>query len=190
MTKMIVGLGNPGERYEATRHNMGFMTIDLLAQELGVTFRMEKSFIAEIAEARVNNEKVFLVKPQTFMNESGRSIKPLMTYYNLDLKDLIVVADDMDSPVGRVRLRQKGSSGGQRGVKSLIVHLGSSEWKRVKIGIGRPKPGWTVVNHVLSRFEGEEAIEAQLGIRKAADALQYYLENDDDFEKTMSKYNG
>lgn len=186
---MIVGLGNPGEKYDVTRHNMGFMTVDLLAQELGISFSEEKTFSAAIAQTFVNGEKVFLVKPLTFMNESGRAIKPLMTYYNLSLDDLLVIVDDMDSPVGRVRMRQKGSSGGQRGIKSLIVHLGNEDWKRIKIGIGRPKQGGTVVNHVLSKFDGEDAEEARLGIRKAADAVQYYLEGNS-FESTMSKYNG
>lgn len=189
MTKMIVGLGNPGEKYEITRHNMGFMTVDLLAQELGAGFTENKTFSASIATAYVNGEKIFLVKPLTFMNESGRAVKPLLTYYNLDLEDLIVVVDDMDSPTGRLRMRQKGSSGGQRGIKSLITHLGGEDWKRIKIGIGRPKTGWTVVNHVLSRFDENETEEANIGIRKAVDAIEYYLEGNS-FENTMSKYNG
>lgn len=188
MTKMIVGLGNPGEKYETTRHNMGFMTLDLLAQEMGVTFTEDKTFSAAIAIAFIQGEKIFLVKPLTYMNESGRAIKPLLTYYNLELEDLIVVVDDMDSPTGRLRMRQKGSSGGQRGIKSLITHLGGENWKRIKIGIGRPKAGWTVVNHVLSRFEGEEVEMAHLGIRKAADAILFYLDGHS-FENTMSQYN-
>ena len=189
MTKMIVGLGNPGERYENTKHNMGFMTLDLLAQALGSTFTMEKAFVAEVAETFVAGEKIFLVKPQTFMNESGRAVKPLMTYYNLDLAQLTVVFDDMDSPVGRLRLRERGSSGGHNGIKSLIVHLGSDEWKHVKIGIGRPKHGMKVVNHVLATFDAEDAPLAQEGIVKAKDALLYYLESDD-FNQTMSRFNG
>lgn len=189
MVKMIVGLGNPGDRYASTKHNMGFMTVDMLAQRLGVSFSLDKTFQAEIAETFVNSEKVFFVKPQTFMNESGRTVKPLMTYFNLDLEDLLVIVDDMDSAVGRVRLRKKGSSGGQRGIKSLIIHLGSESWKRVKIGIGRPKAGWTVINHVLSQFDNDEVDEARNGLQKATDAVEHFLETGD-FEKTMSKYNG
>lgn len=188
MTKMIVGLGNPGERYDMTKHNMGFMVIDLLAQDLGVSFSMERSFLAEIAQTHINGEKVFLVKPQTFMNESGRAVKPLMTYYNLELEDLLVIVDDMDSPVGRVRFRQKGSSGGQRGIKSLLTHLGTDQWKRVKIGIGRPKGGWTVVNHVLSRFDENERDEVRAGIQKAVEAIKFYLESGD-FTEAMNRYN-
>ena len=188
MTKMIVGLGNPGEKYEETKHNMGFMAIDLLAKELGVSFSMEKTFMAEVASTFVNGEKVFLVKPQTFMNESGRAVKPLLTYYNIDAEDLTVVVDDMDSPVGRVRLRQKGSSGGQRGIKSILVHLATEQFNRVKIGIGRPHEGKTVVAHVLSKFDKAEREAAQEGIFKAVDALKFYLESND-FTKTMNKFN-
>ncbi|MDR0297541.1 MAG: aminoacyl-tRNA hydrolase [Streptococcaceae bacterium] len=190
MTKMIVGLGNPGDRYEETRHNMGFMTVDTLAQRLGLTFGLEKAFVAEVASGFVDGEKIFLVKPQTFMNESGRAVKPLLTYYNLALSDLMVVVDDLDSPVGRVRLRDKGSSGGQRGLKSLIVHLGSQQFNRVKIGIGRPAhENEKVVNHVLGKFDKVELDEARAGIQKAADALEYWVETGD-FHKVQSKYNG
>lgn len=186
---MIVGLGNPGERYAATKHNMGFMALDILAQRVGVSFSMDKTFQAEIAEFFQNGEKIFLVKPQTFMNESGRAVKPLLTYFNIDLSDLLVLVDDMDSVVGRVRFRKKGSSGGQRGIKSLIIHLGTEDWKRLKIGIGRPKAGWTVVNHVLSQFDEGEIEEARQGLQKSVDAVEYYIQTAD-FEKTMSKYNG
>lgn len=187
MTKMIVGLGNPGDRYENTRHNMGFMTIDLLAQELGLSFNWEKTFVVEIADTFVNGEKIFLVKPQTFMNESGRAVKPLMTYYNLDPSALTVIYDDMDSPVGRVRLRQKGSSGGQRGIKSIITHLGTEEFNRIKIGIGRPKNGMKVVNHVLSGFDDIDAEAAHNGILRAVSAINLFLETND-FHKAQSGF--
>lgn len=188
MTKMIVGLGNPGDKYEQTKHNMGFMTVDLLAKELETSFKMEKTFIAEVAETFVNGEKVFLVKPQTFMNESGRAVKPLLTYFNIEPEDLTVIFDDMDSPVGRVRLRQKGSSGGHNGIKSILVHVGTEQFNHVKIGIGRPKNNMKVVNHVLTRFDNEDAESAQNGIFKAVDAVKFYLENND-FTKAMNKFN-
>lgn len=186
---MIVGLGNPGDKYEKTKHNMGFMALDLLAKEVDAPFKLEKTFIAEIAEFFVNGEKVFLVKPQTFMNESGRAVKPLLTYYNLDSSDLTVIFDDMDSPVGRVRLRQKGSSGGHNGIKSILTHVGTENFNHVKIGIGRPKNGMKVVNHVLSRFDEEDTEAAQNGLLKAVDAVKFYLENND-FTKAMNHYNG
>ena len=186
---MIVGLGNPGDRYDGTKHNMGFMTIDLLAKELEADWKMEETFIAEVAQTFVKGEKVFLVKPQTFMNESGRAVKPLLTYFNVDAKDLTVIFDDMDSPVGRLRLRQKGSSGGHNGIKSIITHVGTQEFNHVKIGIGRPKNGMKVVNHVLSKFDAEDHEAAQNGIFKAVDALKFYLDSND-FAKTMNQYNG
>ena len=113
---------------------------------------------------------------------------PLLKYYNIDEADLTVMHDDLDSPVGRVRLRQKGSSGGQNGIKSVITHVGSQTFNRVKIGIGRPKHGMTVVNHVLSGFDNEDKEIAQDGIFKAVDAMKFYLENGD-FQKTMNKFN-
>lgn len=188
MTKMIVGLGNPGNKYENTKHNMGFMALDLLAKELGVTVSEEKPFMSQVGSTFINGEKVFLVKPLTFMNESGRAVAPLLKYYNLNPEDLVVIHDDMDSPVGRVRLRQKGSSGGQNGIKSILTHVGTPGFNRVKIGIGRPKNGMTVVNHVLSNFDKEDSENAQNGIFKAVDAVKDYLENND-FQKTMNKFN-
>lgn len=188
MTKMIVGLGNPGDKYEKTKHNMGFMALDLLAKELNVDFKEEKPFMSLVASTFVNGEKLFLVKPLTFMNESGRAVAPLLKYYNIDEADLTVMHDDLDSPVGRVRLRQKGSSGGQNGIKSVITNVGSQTFNRVKIGIGRPKHGMTVVNHVLSGFDNEDKEIAQDGIFKAVDAMKFYLENGD-FQKTMNKFN-
>jgi len=188
MTKMIVGLGNPGDKYDKTRHNMGFMALDLLAKELNVEFREEKTFMSLVASTFVNGEKMFLVKPLTFMNESGRAVAPHLKYHNLDSADLTVIHDDLDSPVGRVRLRQKGSSGGQNGIKSVITHVGTQAFNRVKIGIGRPKNGMTVVNHVLSRFDNEDKEIAQDGIFKAVDAMKFYIENGD-FQQTMNKFN-
>ena len=188
MTKMIVGLGNPGDKYKDTKHNMGFMALDLLAKELGMSFSEEKPFMSEVTSTFVNGEKMFLVKPLTFMNESGRAVGPLLKYYNIEPEDLVVVHDDLDSPVGRVRLRQKGSSGGQNGIKSVITHVGTQDFNRVKIGIGRPKNGGTVVNHVLSKFDNEDRDIAMDGVFKAVDAIKYYLENGD-FTKTMNKFN-
>ena len=188
MTKMIVGLGNPGDRYDKTKHNMGFMALDLLAKEYQIEFKMEKTFIAEVGHFFVNGEKVVLVKPQTVMNESGRSVQPLLTYFNIEPENLTVIFDDLDSPVGRVRLRQKGSSGGHNGIKSILTHVGTDHFNHIKIGIGRPKNGMKVVQHVLAKFDKEDAELAQNGIFKAVDAVKYYLENND-FTKTMNKYN-
>ena len=134
MAKMIVGLGNPGDKYAHTKHNIGFDVLDVMASRLNLTFKRDKTFIADIASTFSNGEKIILVKPVTFMNESGKSVKPLLAYNGLTADDLIVIYDDLDMMVGKLRLRQKGSAGGHNGIKSIITHLGSQEFKRIKIG--------------------------------------------------------
>ena len=133
MVKMIVGLGNPGSKYHETRHNIGFMAIDRLAKVFNVTFSEEKNFKAEVGSCFVNGEKVYLVKPTTFMNNSGIAIHALLTYYNIDIKDFLVIYDDLDMEVGRIRLRQKGSAGGHNGIKSIIAHTGTQAFDRIKV---------------------------------------------------------
>lgn len=190
MTKLIVGLGNPGSKYHETKHNVGFMAVDLLAKELDVSFSEDKTFKAEVGSTFLDGEKIYLVKPTTFMNESGQTVHALLTYYGLDKEDLLVIYDDLDMEVGKIRFRQKGSAGGHNGIKSIIHHLGGSqEFDRIKIGIGRPKPGMTVVNHVLSRFDQEDRIKIDLALDKLDNAVKYYLA-EDDFEKVMRKFNG
>lgn len=189
MTKLIVGLGNPGSKYDETRHNAGFMAIDHAVKDLSVTFSEEKNFKAAVGSAFINSEKVYFVKPLTFMNESGQAVHALMTYYNIPLEDVIVIYDDLDMEVGKIRFRQKGSAGGHNGIKSIIKHVGSQEFDRIKIGIGRPKPGMTVINHVLGHFDKDDYATMQLSLDKVADALSFYIETRD-FEQTMQKYNG
>lgn len=184
--KIITGLGNPGSEYAKTRHNVGFMFVDALADKLGVTEWKEK-FEAKIGEARIGAEKVLLVKPQTYMNESGRSVGPLMNFYKLEPEDLIVVHDDMDIPAGTIRIRKKGSAGGHNGIKSILAHVGDEHFARVRIGIGRPLPGWTVVRHVLAPFPEEDA-------EKVAEAIQYLIPAvacivKEDVDKAMNQYN-
>ena len=133
MVKMIVGLGNPGSKYHETRHNIGFMAIDRLAKVFNVTFSEEKNFKAEVGSCFVNGEKVYLVKPTTFMNNSGIAIHALLTYYNIDIKDFLVIYDDLDMEVGRIRLRQKGSAGGHNGIKSIIAHTGTQHLTVLKL---------------------------------------------------------
>ena len=165
--KMIAGLGNPGNEYAKTKHNAGFLFVDALAGHLGASGWKQKEN-ALVAEARIGAEKVLLVKPQTYMNESGRAIGPLMDWYKLDPEDLIVVHDDMDIPAGVVRIRKKGSAGGHNGIKSVLAHVGDEHFVRVRIGIGRPLPGWTVVHHVLAPFSEDE-------VPRVKDAIQYLL---------------
>ena len=184
--KMIVGLGNPGKKYEQTKHNVGFMAVDQLAKAAGVTFK-KNPFEAEVADYFVGGEKVLLVKPQTFMNDSGRAVGPLMTYFGVLPEELVVIHDDLDLTLGKLRLRQKGSAGGHNGIKSIIAHIDSQHFDRIKIGIGRPQ-GKTVVNHVLSPFSKEEQPEILRAIDQAVAACEFYLTTDD-FVQTMNKFN-
>ncbi len=185
--KMIVGLGNPGRKYEHTKHNVGFMTVDRLAEKYNVQFK-KNTFEAEVAECFVNGEKILLVKPQTFMNESGRAVGPLMTYFGIYPEELVVVYDDLDLTLGKIRLRQKGSAGGHNGIKSLISHLNTQEFDRIKIGIDRPKVGMTVVNHVLSPFAKDDQPLIAASIDKAVAATIDYIDNGD-FVATMNRFN-
>ena len=139
--QLIVGLGNPGTKYAGTRHNAGFMAVTAIAEKYGVT-RWKEEHQAHTATINVDGEKVMLVMPQTFMNLSGDAVGPLMRYYKLSPADVIVIYDDMDLPVGQLRLRVKGSAGGHNGMKSVIAHLGTDQFPHVRIGIGRPQPGW------------------------------------------------
>ena len=189
MVKMIVGLGNPGSKYYDTRHNIGFMTIDRLAQAFQVTFSEDKNFKAEVGSCFINGEKIYLVKPTTFMNNSGLAVHALLTYFNIDIADFVVIYDDLDMEVGRLRLRQKGSAGGHNGIKSIIAHTGTQTFDRIKVGIGRPKQGRTVVDHVLGTFDVDEKITVEQGLDKVTDAVQFYLQ-EADFAKTMQRFNG
>ncbi|MER0122175.1 aminoacyl-tRNA hydrolase [Streptococcus sp. ZJ93] len=188
MTKLIVGLGNPGDRYEDTKHNVGFMFIDRIAKKENVTFSHDKIFQAEIASTFINGEKIYLVKPTTFMNESGKAVHALLAYYGLEIEDLLVIYDDLDMAVGKVRFRQKGSAGGHNGIKSIIKHIGSQEFDRIKIGIGRPKAGMTVVHHVLSSFDTDDRIQIDLSLEKMDTFVNFYLQ-ENDAEKIMRRYN-
>lgn len=185
--KLIVGLGNPGAKYRETKHNIGFIAMDEMAHRHGMAFNKSK-FEAVYAEGFIGTEKVLLVKPQTFMNESGRSVRPLMDYYGVDEEDLVVVYDDLDLPVGKIRLRQKGSAGGHNGIKSIIQHLGTKEFNRIRIGVGRPYPNQTVVQHVLSGFPKETHEDMLAAVNASADALQYWIEGHT-FLDTMTHYN-
>ena len=184
--KVIAGLGNPGREYAQTKHNVGFLMVDALAAHLGVTEWREK-YDALIARARIGSEAVLLVKPQTYMNESGRAIAPLMNFYKLAAGDLIVAHDDMDIPTGTIRIRKKGSSGGHNGIKSILAHLGDEHFARIRIGIGRPLPGWTVVNHVLAPFPPEDAAKVSEAIRYLVPAIECIVT--EDVDKAMNRYN-
>lgn len=186
---MIVGLGNIGLKYDNTKHNVGFMAIDRIVKDLNINFSEDKNFKALIGSSFINQEKIYFVKPTTFMNNSGIAVKALLTYYNITIDDLIVIYDDLDMEVGKIRFRQKGSAGGHNGIKSIIAHIGSQEFDRIKIGIGRPQNGMTVINHVLGHFSTDDMIKIDLTLDKVTDAINYYLK-ENNFEKTMQKFNG
>jgi PTH1 family peptidyl-tRNA hydrolase len=184
--KLIVGLGNPGTKYEHTRHNVGFDVIDCLSEMLGITLKSGR-FNSLYGEALAGSEKVLLMKPLTYMNLSGEAVRPMMDWYRLDLADLLVIYDDLDLPVGQIRLRLKGSSGGHNGIKSLEQHLNTPLFKRIRIGIGRPHEGMTVIQHVLTSFTAEEKSRVEQAIEAAAKAARDWLTNP--FEQVMNTYN-
>lgn len=171
---MIVGLGNPGRDYEQTKHNTGFMVVDELARRWNVSLWQDK-MNAQVAQVQVKGEKVLLVKPQTFMNKSGEAVGPLMRWYKLDETDVYVINDDMDLPVGRLRIRTKGSDGGHNGIKSILAN-GCTDFIRFRVGIGRPLPHRDVVDHVLTPFPEELRADFADGIKAAADAIEGCLE--------------
>ena len=184
---MIIGLGNPGPKYLETKHNIGFITLDEWAHQNKLTFNKTK-FDALYAEELIGGEKIFFVKPMTYMNDSGRAVRPLMDYFGVEIEDIVVVYDDLDLPPGRIRLRQKGSAGGHNGIKSLIQHLGPQNFNRIRMGIGRPKHQMTVIQHVLSQFPAEDHAEMLASVKDSVAAIEDYITGDD-FNKTMNKFN-
>jgi PTH1 family peptidyl-tRNA hydrolase len=152
--KAVVGLGNPGIKYSKTKHNVGFRLLDALVKEAGYSFRDD--FRGKVAEGKMNGQRVFFLKPYTYMNLSGLAVRELINYYKIAPEDILVIHDDMDLPLGKLRLRSKGSAGGHNGVKSIISELGTQNFWRLKIGVGRPREELGVVNHVLSPFNKEE----------------------------------
>ncbi|MGN1183323.1 MAG: aminoacyl-tRNA hydrolase [Faecalibacillus sp.] len=183
--KLIVGLGNPGKEYEKTRHNTGFMVLDELADQLNVSVEHNK-FKGLYTKFKYQGEDVILLKPQTFMNLSGESVRQMMDFFKIDLSDILVIYDDMDMPVGKLRLRESGSAGGHNGIKNIIMHTGSQNFKRIRVGIGR-HPHMKVVDYVLSRFREDELSDIQNGIKRASEAVIDFL--DHDFSYAMNKYN-
>lgn len=155
--KIVIGLGNPGSTYDKTRHNVGWRVLDMLATQFGGSLSFEKKFNAEIATVMIDSEKVLLVKPQTFMNNSGESARPVMDFYKVEAANVIAVYDDKDIAYGTVRLRSSGSAAGHNGVKSLIAHMGGQEFPRVRVGVADPEsPITDTADFVLARFTAEE----------------------------------
>lgn len=184
--KLIVGLGNPGRQYEETRHNVGFKVIDELSNQLHIPLDKAK-FNGVFGQGMLNGEKVLLLKPLTYMNLSGESIRPLMDYYDILVEDILVVYDELDLPVGKIRLREKGSAGGHNGMKSIIQHLGTQEFKRIRIGINRPTNGMKIADYVLGRFPAEEMQDIKDAIHKSTEAAEKWVSTP--FLQVMNEFN-
>ncbi|UJL46486.1 aminoacyl-tRNA hydrolase [Virgibacillus sp. NKC19-16] len=184
--KCIVGLGNPGKKFKDTRHNVGFMVIEELLKRHHWKLN-KKKFNGKYAIEPIQGEKVILLEPQTYMNLSGQSIRPLMDYYHMDVEDVLVIYDDLDLPPGKIRLRQKGGHGGHNGIRSTIDHLGTKEFKRLRIGIGRPTTQVPVIDYVLGSFSKEQQEDVNKSIKNAADACESWLEKP--FLEVMNEYN-
>lgn len=184
--KLIVGLGNPGKQYEKTRHNVGFEVLDLLAKSQQVTFKLDKQFKGEVTSFQLDNEKVVLLKPATYMNLSGESLIQVKQFYKVELEDLLVIYDDIALDLGRLRLRMDGSSGGHNGVKDIIKHLGSQNFKRIRIGIsGTDK---SLCTHVLGKFSKPEIPVMQISYQYAKEAILAFIENKP-FSNIMTQFN-
>lgn len=183
--KLIVGLGNPGEEYKATRHNMGFAAIDYISEKHGIPVKKSKNR-ALIGEGKIGSERVVLVKPLTFMNLSGEAVAPLARWYKVEPEDVLVLYDDMDIPVGQMRMRPSGSAGGHNGMKSIIQHLSTDRFPRLRIGIGN-KGDADTVNYVLGKLSREEQ-EAQFELLgKVCDAVAAFVK--EGLEPAMNRYN-
>jgi PTH1 family peptidyl-tRNA hydrolase len=184
--KLIVGLGNPGKKYEGTRHNVGFEVISELARRYDVG-RPKAKFNAEIAETTIKNEKTVLMCPLTYMNLSGQSVRAAYDFYKLSLDEILIVCDDVNLPLARLRLRPSGSAGGQNGLTDIIERLGSQQFSRLRIGIDRPPPGWEVSNYVLGRFSTEDRVAIEPAVKWAGDAIECWI--GEGIGKAMSRFN-
>ena len=184
---LVIGLGNPGRKYINSRHNLGFMVVKELAKELGAKFRYSIRANTDIAKKKYQNRNILLGLPQTFMNNSGRAVSNIIKRKKIPLKNVLVVYDDLDLDFGSIRMRKKGSSGGHKGIKSLINELATQDFARIKIGIGRPNPKVDSVDYVLSNFNSEEKKELPCVVNKAVQACICWL--DEGIDSTISKFN-
>lgn len=184
--KVLVGLGNPGKKYEGTRHNVGFDVVAELACRHGSS-KPKVKFEAEIAELSVAGERLLLVAPQTFMNASGRSVRQVADFFQVIANDLLVVCDDINLPLGQLRIRRSGSSGGQKGLENIIQHMGTQAVPRLRIGIDRPEPGRDPADYVLERFRKSEQDAVEKAVRTAAEAVDTWVS--EGIDKAMNRFN-
>lgn len=184
--KLIIGLGNPGAEYENTRHNVGFMTLDLLAKKHNLNFWLETKFKGMLSSVTINGNKALLLKPMTYMNLSGESVIRVMQYFKIQSQDILVISDDLDSRLGRVRIREKGSAGGHNGHKNIAGLLKTEDYKRIKIGIDRSSQ-IPVIDWVLKKFTEEEIHLLEPSLEKAVLAIEEYIDGTS-FYKIASLY--
>lgn len=187
ITNIIVGLGNPGEKYALTRHNTGFLALDYISQKCSVKIDRVK-FSSLCTECEIGDKRVLLMQPQTFMNESGRAVKQAADFYKIDPANIVVIFDDISLDVGKMRIRKKGSDGGHNGIKSIVANLGSSDFPRIKVGIGaKPNPEYDLADWVLSKFTKEEQKTLFEKFENVFDAVKLMLSGKTD--QAMNLYN-
>jgi PTH1 family peptidyl-tRNA hydrolase len=184
---LIVGLGNPGERYARTRHNVGFRSVETLAERHSLTFRQQRAN-SQLAEGIIHGQRVVLVKPQTYMNLSGQAVSALRNWYKIDpAHELLVIYDDLDLPFARIRIRERGSAGTHNGMRSIVAQLGTTEFPRLRVGIGQPPGKMDAADYVLSRFTPEEEAVLPDVLARVADAVDVILR--EGLITAMNRYN-
>lgn len=184
---IIVGLGNPGQKYDKTRHNVGFDAIDLISEKHVIKVDKLKHR-ALIGQGRIGGEKVLLVKPQTYMNLSGESLASIVNYYDADIEKVIVIYDDIDLDVGKLRIRKKGSSGSHNGMRSIVKCLGSTDFPRIRIGVSKPEKNMDLADFVLSRFSKEDRVFVDESIDRVVKTVEEIMNTD--LDRAMNMYNG
>lgn len=184
--KIIIGLGNPGKEYATAIHNIGFMAIDKLASKHGIDV-IDLKHKGLIGKGMIAGEKVLLVKPQTYMNNSGECVREVTDYYKIDLEDLIIIYDDIDLPPGQLRIRKTGSAGTHNGMKSIVQHLGTTVFPRIRVGAGGKPEGWDLADYVLSHISKDADKEISEGISNAAEAVEMIIK--DGLSEAMNKFN-
>jgi len=184
--KLVAGLGNPGKEYASTKHNLGFLAVDEIARRAGIDLT-KKKFRGSYGEGFLSGEKLILLKPETYMNRSGEAVSEAAVFYNISPPDIIVIHDEMDLPSGTVRVKAGGGSAGHNGIRSIIERIGSPEFIRIRMGIGKPGEKSKGASHVLSRFGSGESDAVKMSVETAADAVFELIENG--LERTMNKFN-
>lgn len=182
---LIVGLGNPGNEYEDTRHNIGFKVVDNIAKEYNIEINRQK-FKGIYGEGFIDKEKIILLKPTTYMNLSGESVRAVVDFYNIDNDHILVIYDDISLEIGTLRIREKGSAGGHNGIKSIIAHLGSDVFSRIKVGVGQPNVD--LIKYVLGKFTQEEKVVVSESIEASTKAAREIINND--VKTAMNQFNG